>query len=712
MAVGSVIARIITQYSDKGSKAAQRDINKLGKQFDEFGKRAFQAFAVAGVAITGLAVKIGKDSVEAAIKAQAEQNRLTQILLTTNGATLEQIELLDKQAQALEGVGVVSAGNIKVAQAQLATFDLQAETIQRLTPAILDYVTAEKGATASAEDFKQMTNGLAQALQGNFGSLTRTGFVLDEATKKQIKFGTEAERSKALVAVLNSTYEGFNKSLRETPEGKIQALRNSFEGIQTSLGTALLPVLENVVNIINRDVIPALTAWVEANKDQVAASLQSVIDNSIKAAQVISRLFKFIADNLRVIMNLGALLFGIFVGTKVFAGITAMVAAINVLRAAFVKQTAAAGTAAVATAAATGGASLLAAGAAIVAFTAATGIALGALNNMNKATSKTVKNASNLREHMARVEIASKNAAKETEKTNNFTGKTLGTEKKLSAEQKKRLEIQKALVKSKLAEFGIKTVSTTDPVSLEAARLNLVKEGQIVEVKRLEAMQKFYEQQAAVNLLSSRYADILSVINDRQVSPAEVALLAAKWGETEEAVIKYLAYVTKAPLPEGWDSPGKKAEDGWNDAISALNNYYAALKGIPTVGVPGVSTGGVAGAGGTGGVAGGAGGTGGVAGGAGGVIEIPIPVGGEAFAGTPLAGITATDLAEAFGLSSIGDLRSFGVEGNPQVTVNINSAQGEPWSDEVGEKIVQKIIDYSAIGYSTGWYRTTGNVAV
>jgi hypothetical protein len=52
------------------------------------------------------------------------------------------------------------------------------------------------------------------------------------------------------------------------------------------------------------------------------------------------------------------------------------------------------------------------------------------------------------------------------------------------------------------------------------------------------------------------------------------------------------------------------------------------------------------------------------------------------------------------------------VQGNPQVTVNINSAQGEPWSDEVGNRIVEKIIDYSAIGYSTGWYRTTGNVAV
>jgi hypothetical protein len=100
------------------------------------------------------------------------------------GATDEQIASLNAQAEALEKVGVVTGGNITQTQSQLATFNLQTETIKTLTPAILDYVTAEKGAAAGADEFKQMTNGLAQALNGNFGSLTRVGFVIDENTKK------------------------------------------------------------------------------------------------------------------------------------------------------------------------------------------------------------------------------------------------------------------------------------------------------------------------------------------------------------------------------------------------------------------------------------------------------------------------------------------------------------------------------------------------
>jgi hypothetical protein len=160
------------------------------------------------------------------------------------GATTQEIALLNEQAKALERIGVVSGGNITQTQSQLATFNLQVSTIEALTPAILDYVTAEKGATASTADFKSMTNGLAQALNGNFASLTRVGFVLDANTKKQIANGTEAERANALVQVLNSTYKDFNKNLRDTDAGQMQVLANSAQEATTIIGTGLLDALK------------------------------------------------------------------------------------------------------------------------------------------------------------------------------------------------------------------------------------------------------------------------------------------------------------------------------------------------------------------------------------------------------------------------------------------------------------------------------------
>jgi uncharacterized membrane-anchored protein YhcB (DUF1043 family) len=63
MATGAIIARIITQYSAKGSKQAQKDINKLGKDFDKFAKKTAKAFGVAAAASAAFAAKIGTDLV-------------------------------------------------------------------------------------------------------------------------------------------------------------------------------------------------------------------------------------------------------------------------------------------------------------------------------------------------------------------------------------------------------------------------------------------------------------------------------------------------------------------------------------------------------------------------------------------------------------------------------------------------------------------------
>jgi hypothetical protein len=83
MAIGAVTARIITQYSDKGSKAASRDIKKLGKHFDKFAGKVGKAFAVGAAAAGAFAVKIGIDSVKAAIADEKSQALLANSLRNT-----------------------------------------------------------------------------------------------------------------------------------------------------------------------------------------------------------------------------------------------------------------------------------------------------------------------------------------------------------------------------------------------------------------------------------------------------------------------------------------------------------------------------------------------------------------------------------------------------------------------------------------------------
>jgi hypothetical protein len=251
---------IILSLQDKASKELAEFKGKVEGMQPTFSKMA----SIGAIGFTALAGAIGFASKEA-IDAEANQHRLATILKTTHDATREQIDALNDQAKALEAIGVVSGDNVTVTQSQLATFDLQVDTIKSLTPAILDYVIAEKGATATSEDFKAMTNGLAQALQGNFASLTRTGFVLDDATKAMISNGTEAEKASALVDVLNSTYKDFNVNATQTAQGSLQVLRNQFGAMAEEIGVVVLPMLIQLVDAV-KPLIMTITTWISENQ--------------------------------------------------------------------------------------------------------------------------------------------------------------------------------------------------------------------------------------------------------------------------------------------------------------------------------------------------------------------------------------------------------------------------------------------------------------
>jgi hypothetical protein len=288
---------ILVKAQDEASKVLKdvgENAEKSGRGL-EIARKGLVAIGVAAAAAAAATAAFLKSAIDKAVEAEAEQARLTHILQTATGASNEQVEALFRQADAMEKVGVVSAGAVIQAQAQLATFDLQAESIESLIPAILDYAVAEKGAGASTEDLKQLTNGLAQALQGNFGSLTRTGFVLDEATKSMISNGTEAEKVAAIVSVLDSTYAGFNEMAAQTAEGSLVRMKNGLDSLKTTIGADLLPVFTDMIGRIS-DNMAALEGWyksmggLEGIKNSFVSSFQEMMSNIDQKTGLITHL--------------------------------------------------------------------------------------------------------------------------------------------------------------------------------------------------------------------------------------------------------------------------------------------------------------------------------------------------------------------------------------------------------------------------------------
>jgi hypothetical protein len=255
---------IVIKARDEFSKTLEGVEGKLRNMQPVFAKMA----AAGTIAFGGIALA-AREAVQAYQDSETATVRLTHILKTAVNASDAQIGALLDQAEALERVGVVSADVVKIGQGTFATFDLQAESVRQLTPAFLDMVVAERGVNATTDDMISFANGLGQALQGNFQSLTQRGFILDEDTKAMIANGTETERVAALVSVLNSTYEGMNEAQRATAAGMEKGLLMTFERMKQSIGEGLQPAIESLTNRI-LPLIDKLATWIEANPELAA----------------------------------------------------------------------------------------------------------------------------------------------------------------------------------------------------------------------------------------------------------------------------------------------------------------------------------------------------------------------------------------------------------------------------------------------------------
>jgi hypothetical protein len=457
---------------------------------------------------------------------QKQQAALATALRNTTGATdaaiasttayLDQLELL---------VGVDNNELIPSLQIlTTATRDVaQAQSLQALALDISAGASKDLGAVSVA---------LARALGGNIGALTRLGVPLDANAVK-------AKDLNAILTTLSETFAGQAEKRAETFEFRMIKLQLAFNQIIDQIGYALIPVLEEFANYVTSNVLPAIQEFVTTNKDELAAGLKDVGTTLVTVGKLLAGFFKTISDNLGVVKAFAA----IFVGAKLASGIYAIVTAVGLLRSAFIGQAAAATAAGTATAFATGGASAIAAAAAIGTFVAASGAAYIAINKMTAATDKGAESTQTYNSHLSELNEFAKQVAAANIKNNKIVTTTTTNTKKLTAAEKKAAEMRAAIKKAGLDKFGIKSVSDTDPVQLEAARLNLLKQNNLQEQRRLEAITENMKAQLMANQAIQRYVDLLGVVADQNISAEEVILLSLKWGISQEAVVAYTTAV-------------------------------------------------------------------------------------------------------------------------------------------------------------------------
>ena len=259
---GSITRAISPEANAAGLAAGTSVAKSLGSKLSSVGGSFIKAGAIATAVSVPIIAGIHK-AMDAYMIQSAAETKLTEIYRTRMGVTKEVAQATIDYAGALQQQGVIGDEVLLSGAQQLATFAKYPGTINSLLPAMGNLLAQQKGVNATAQDATQIGNLMGKVLQGQTGALKRVGISFDEAQENVLKYGTEEERAAMLAQVITDNVGNMNKVMAETPEGKIQQMKNSFADMAETIGATLAPVLADLANWISTNLMPKLQSLIE-----------------------------------------------------------------------------------------------------------------------------------------------------------------------------------------------------------------------------------------------------------------------------------------------------------------------------------------------------------------------------------------------------------------------------------------------------------------
>jgi hypothetical protein len=255
-----------TKQFVKGMNDANKETKSFGDKLGDFSKKAAAALAVVAAAAGAMAIKIGKEAVQAASDLAESTSKVGVIF----GDVSKEITKFAAQAAASIGQTRTQAQN---AASTFATFGKAAGlTGQDLSKFSIEFVQlASDLASFNNTSVDQAITALGAALRGEAEPIRSYGVLLNDATLKAKAMemgiysgtGTLTAQQKVLAAhqvVLAQTTDAQGDFAR-TADGMANSqkiLTARLEEAKITLGEALLPIALSAVNLFNDKFLPVI----------------------------------------------------------------------------------------------------------------------------------------------------------------------------------------------------------------------------------------------------------------------------------------------------------------------------------------------------------------------------------------------------------------------------------------------------------------------
>jgi hypothetical protein len=279
MATGTraLTLKLIADIDDfnKNLNKGSTEVEGFGDKIQKFGKVAAAAFAAAAAAAVAYAGKLAIDGVKAAIEDEAAQVRLAAALENATGATRDQIAAVEEQISKTALATGVADDQLRPALQRLAVSTGDTTKAQELLNLALDV------AQATGKPLETVANALGRAYDGNTTSLGKLGIGLSAAELKTMSFTDVQGR-------LSDLFGGAAAKNAETFQGRIARLKVAFDEAKETIGFALLPIIERLVDFVVNQVVPNFEKFAKAF-DPIK---KAIMDNK----ESFQTLFNFIGD--------------------------------------------------------------------------------------------------------------------------------------------------------------------------------------------------------------------------------------------------------------------------------------------------------------------------------------------------------------------------------------------------------------------------------
>ena len=236
---------------NKSLKSATADVETFGDKMGKVGKVVGAAFVAAAAAAGAYAVKIGIEGVKAAIEDEKAQTQLALALENATGATNAQIAATEQSILKMSLATGVADDQLRPALGRLVRSTGDITKAQDLLTTALDI------ATATGKPLETVANALGKAYDGNSAALGKLGIGLSAAELKTMSFTQVQGR-------LSDLFGGAAARNADTYAGRIARMQVAFDEAKETIGFALLPILEKVINFINQNALPAINAFSNA----------------------------------------------------------------------------------------------------------------------------------------------------------------------------------------------------------------------------------------------------------------------------------------------------------------------------------------------------------------------------------------------------------------------------------------------------------------